>query len=118
LRPGGVRPRALVGAGLVAGAAGVALLARGHGEHHQAAYGWSVAALVAASIGWACGSVFNRSAREPTSPFLAVAPQMISGGTILFGLAALDGEFGKFHFTRMTVISFGSWLYLTIAGSL
>jgi drug/metabolite transporter (DMT)-like permease len=118
-RPGGVRPRALVGAGLVVGIAGVALLARGGStQHHEAAYGWSVAALIAASIGWAFGSIFNRSARKPSSPFLSVSMQMIAGGSVLVGLAATRGEFGQFAFARVTPVSFGSWLYLTVAGSL
>lgn len=117
LRPGGVRPRLLVGAGLAVGIAGVALLARGHGEHHEAIYGWSVVAIFTASIGWAFGSVFNRTARKSSSPFLSVAMQMITGGAILFGLAATQGEFGQFTFARVTAVSFGSWLYLTIAGS-
>jgi drug/metabolite transporter (DMT)-like permease len=118
LRPGGVRPRVMVGAGLVFGIAGVALLARGHGVHHEAIYGWSVAALMAASIGWAMGSVFNRSAHKPSSPFLGVAMQMITGGVVLFGLAATQGEFGQFSFAGVTAVSFGSWLFLTVAGSL
>lgn len=118
LRPGGVRPRALVGAGLAVGIVGVGLLARGHGEHHEAAYGWSVAALFAASLCWAYGSVFNRTARKPASPFLGVAMQMITGGFILFLLAGTQGEFGQFHFAQVTAKSFGSLLYLTIAGSL
>jgi drug/metabolite transporter (DMT)-like permease len=118
LRPGGTRPRVLVGAGLLVGIGGVVLLARGHGEHHEAAYGWRVAALLAASVGWAAGSIFNRSARKPSSPFLGVAMQMIAGGAVLLGLAAAGGEFGQFDSSRITSISFGSWLYLTIAGSL
>src|SRR5215469_7317103 len=76
-RPGGTRPRAWVGVGLLIGISGVALLARGRGEHHEAAYGWSVAALMIASIGWASGSIFSRSARKPKLPLLAVAMQMI-----------------------------------------
>lgn len=118
LRPGGVRPRALVAAGLVVGIAGVALLARGHGEHHEAAYGWSLAAVMAASIAWAGGSVFNRSARKPPSPFLSVSMQMITGGAVLFVLATMRGELQQFSFAQVTTTSFGSWLYLTIAGSL
>jgi drug/metabolite transporter (DMT)-like permease len=118
LRPGGIRPRALVGAGLIVGIVGVALLARGHGEHHKAVYGWSVAALMVASFSWAFGSIFNRSARKPASPFLGVAMQMIAGGAILFGVSATLGEFAQFHFAQITSISFGSWLYLTVAGSL
>ena len=118
LRPGGIRPRVLVSAGLAVGIAGVALLARGHGEHHEAAYGWSVAALMASSISWAFGSIFNRSARKPSSPFLGVAMQMITGGSVLLGVSAIQGEFMQFHFAQITSVSFGSWLYLTIAGSL
>jgi drug/metabolite transporter (DMT)-like permease len=118
LRPGGVRPRALVGAGLAVGFVGVGLLARGHGEHHESAYGWSVAVLMVAAISWAYGSVFNRTARKPASPFLGVAMQMIAGGAVLLGLAATQGEFGQFHFAQVTAVSFGSWLYLTVAGSL
>ncbi len=118
LRPGGIRPRALVGAGLIVGIAGVALLARGHGEHHEAVYGWSVAALMAASFSWAAGSIFNRSARKPASPFLGVSMQMITGGAVLFAVSATRGEFAQFHFAQITAMSFGSWLYLTLAGSL
>ena len=118
LRPGGVRPRTLVAAGLVVGIGGVALLARGHGEHHEAAYGWSLAAVMAASIAWAGGSVFNRSARKPPSPFLSVSMQMITGGAVLFALATMRGELQQFSFAQVSMVSFSSWLYLTIAGSL
>jgi drug/metabolite transporter (DMT)-like permease len=118
IRPAGARPRLLVAGGLVVGFAGVALLARGRGEHHDSAYAWSVAALMAASIGWAAGSVFNRSARKPASPFLGVAMQMICGGAILLMLAAVQGEFQRFSVAQVTTRSFGAWLYLTIAGSL
>jgi drug/metabolite transporter (DMT)-like permease len=118
IRPAGPRPRPFVAGGLVVGFAGVALLARGQGEAHEPAYAWSVAALMAASIGWAAGSVFNRSARKPASPFLGVAMQMISGGAILLILATVQGELKQFSVARMTTLSFGAWLYLTIAGSL
>lgn len=118
LRPGGTRPRALIGLGLAVGFVGVAMLARGHGEHRGTAYTWSVIALMAASIGWAYGSIFNRSANKPSSPFLGVAMQMICGGMVLFMLAACRGEFGEFNFSHVTALSLGSWMYLTIAGSL
>jgi drug/metabolite transporter (DMT)-like permease len=118
LRPGGTRPRSLVAGGLVVGFVGVALLARGRGEPREPAYAWSVAALMAASIAWAAGSVFNRSARKPASPFLGVAMQMICGGAILLMLSATQGEWKQFSLARVTALSFGSWLYLTLAGSL
>jgi len=118
LRPGGVRPRALVAAGLVVGLTGVAMLARGNGEPHEAGYFVGVTVLLAASIGWAYGSVFNRTARKPASPFLSVAMQMIAGGMILLVFSALGGEVQQFSIERVTALSFGAWLYLTLAGSL
>lgn len=117
-RPGGKSPRILVNAGLLVGFTGVALLARNHGQSHEEAFPWRVAALMAASLGWASGSIFNRSARKPSSPLLGVSMQMIAGGSVLFVLAAAGGEFRQFAFDRITRLSFYSWLYLSIAGSL
>jgi len=117
-RPGGVRPRALVGLGLVIGLAGVVLLARKQMSGTSSAYGWGVAALMAASICWALGSVFNRTARKPESAFLGVAMQMITGGAILLALSVAQGEAKQFSFARVTALSFWAWFYLTIAGSL
>lgn len=117
-RPGGRRPRVLVGAGLLVGFTGVALLARNHGQSHEGAYPWRVAALMAASLGWASGSIFNRSAHKPSSALLGVSMQMIAGGSVLFVLAAMGGEFRQFAFDRVTRISFCSWIYLSVAGSL
>ena len=117
-RPGGIRPRALVGVGLVVGLGGVVLLARKQMHGTSSAYGLGVAALMASSICWALGSVFNRTARKPASSFLGVALQMITGGTILLGLAGLKGEVHQFSFERVTALSFWAWAYLTVAGSL
>lgn len=118
LRPGGTRPRALVLAGLAVGLAGVGLLTRGDGRNSGVAYTWGVATVVAASIGWASGSIFNRQARKPSSPLLGVGMQMIAGGGLLLALAAARGELAQFSFERLTSVSLWAWLYLTVAGSL
>ena len=118
LRPGGMRPRPFVIAGLAVGFMGVALLAGGHGNHPGLAYGWGIAALLAASMSWAFGSIFNRQARKPASPLLSVAMQMTAGGALLLGLAAVRGEAAQFSFDRITPLSAGAWLYLTLFGSL
>lgn len=117
LRPGGVRPVPLVGLGLATGFAGVALLAGGRPDGADSTYGWGVAAVIAASVGWSLGSVFNRGANKPAGPFLAVAIQMMAGGVLLLGLAAASGEWRQFSFAQVTWISFGAWLYLMVAGS-
>lgn len=117
-RPGGLRPRALVGLGLIVGLAGVVLLARKQMAGTSSAYGWGVMALLAASICWALGSVFNRTARKPESAFLGVSMQMVTGGGVLLAISVLQGEAQKFSFANVTALSFWSWLYLAIAGSL
>ena len=118
LRPRGVRPRPFVVAGLAVGFVGVALLARGNGNHSSAAQGWGIAALMAASIGWAFCSIFGRHAHKPVSPLLGVAMQMMAGGGLLLVMAILRGEASQFSFGQVTLLSAGSWLYLTAAGSL
>ncbi len=117
LRPSGVRPRPLVVVGLAVGFAGVALLAR-HGSNFGPAYGWGVVILMTASMSWAFGSIFGRHAHKPASPLLGVAMQMIAGGSFLLVLAAVRGEAAQFSFGQVTWLSAGSWLYLTVAGSL
>lgn len=118
LRPKGTRPGPLVVLGLVIGFAGVALLARGQRDSAGPAYGWGVAALLASSIGWSLGSIFNRSANKPTSPFLSVSLQMISGGVMLLIVALAAGEFRSFSLAQVTWLSFGAWVYLMVAGSI
>ena len=118
LRPKGTRPGALVIGGLVIGFTGVAMLARSHGNNSGPTYGWGVAALMASSIGWSLGSIFNRGANKPSSPILSVAMQLIAGGALLLIVSLANGELGKFSLSQVTPLSFGAWLYLVIAGSI
>jgi drug/metabolite transporter (DMT)-like permease len=118
LRPRGTRPGPVVLLGLAVGFAGTAMLAGGRWNGAGPAYGWGVAALMAASICWALGSVFNRNADKPASPFLSVAMQMIAGGGLLLGAATASGEWKTFSASQVTWLSFSAWLYLMLAGSL
>ncbi len=118
LRPGGKRPRPLVFAGLAVGFAGVGLLARGDVQGAGSGYGWRMAVLLMATIGWAVGSIFYRHARKPGSAMLGIAMQMLAGGGAMLLFSGLKGEFGNFSFHRMTAASFSGWLYLTTVGSL
>jgi drug/metabolite transporter (DMT)-like permease len=115
-RPGGNRPHYLVGVGLVFGLAGVVLLARQ--QMSGPAAGWAVAALLAASICWALGSIYNRSARKPAGSVLGVSLQMLTGGGVLLALATVRGEWSRFAFANVTPVSFWAWVYLTVAGSI
>lgn len=118
LQPKGRRPGPWVFAGLAVGFVGVALLVRGDGHHSESAYGWGVIVLLAASVSWAFGSVFNRRARKPSSPLLGVGMQMVAGGALLLTIALACGEVAQFSFSRVTLLSAVAWLYLTAAGSL
>lgn len=118
LRPGGARPGSLVMLGLAVGFVGVALLAGGKPGSSGPGNLWGVVAIIAASIGWSLGSIFNRTADKPASPFLSVALQMIAGGAVLLGLAIAGGELRTFSFARVSWVSFGAWFYLMAAGSL
>jgi drug/metabolite transporter (DMT)-like permease len=118
LRPGGVRPRMRTIAGLTLGFIGVALLARDSTAGHGAVYAWGVVALMLSSVGWAFGSIFNRHADKPSSPLMAVAVQMLSGGALLGLTAAGAGEMSGFSLAGVTGPSVVAWLYLTVAGSL
>jgi drug/metabolite transporter (DMT)-like permease len=118
LRPKGVRPGPLVVLGIAIGFAGVALLARNRPSDGGSAYGLGVILLMASSIGWALGSIFNRGANKPASLLTAGGMQLIAGGVLLLGASAISGELKMFSLAQVTLRSFGSWLYLMLAGSL
>lgn len=74
--------------------------------------------LVATSLSWSFGSLYARSARLPSSVFLATSMEMIAGGLLLLGGGFLSGEGREFHFSSLSAPSFGAWLYLSLVGSL
>jgi drug/metabolite transporter (DMT)-like permease len=118
VQPPGVRPRALVLVGLAVGSIGVALLAHGHGDDGSPAHTAGVVMLLISSMSWAFGSIFNRRARKPASPLLSVSMQFLTGSALLLVIAWARGEMAEFSFARVSALSWGAWIYLTIAGSL
>ena len=118
LRPGGMRPVPKVVMGLLLGFAGLAILvgpAQLGGSGRVNLRGAGV--LVMASLAWACGSLYAKHGKMPSSPMLGVAMQSLTGGAILLLVAAVTGEFRNFH---IGAISSRSWLalaYLITCGS-
>jgi drug/metabolite transporter (DMT)-like permease len=118
LRPGGVRPVPRVAMGLLIGFAGLALLvgpAQLGGSERVNPLGAAV--LVIASLAWACGSLYAKHGRMPSSPMLGVAMQSFAGGVILLVAGLFTGEFRELH---LGAISLRSWLalgYLIVFGS-
>jgi drug/metabolite transporter (DMT)-like permease len=110
----------LPSAGLLAGLAGVALLA-GLGDHASAggASGTGIAIILFASVCWAVGTILSgRLKGLPQRPFLTTAMQMLVGGAIILALSAATGEFSGFHLSQVSLRSWLALLYLIGPGSI
>src|ERR1700744_2779705 len=110
----------LPSAGLLAGLAGVALLA-GLGHHSSAggASGTGIAVILFASVCWAVGTILSgRLKGLPQRPFLTTAMQMLVGGAVILALSAATGEFSGFHLGQVSLQSWLALLYLIGPGSI
>ncbi len=118
LRPGGVKPVPRVALGLLMGFAGLALLVGpSHLGGSERVDPRGAVVLVAASLAWACGSLYSKHGGMPSSPMLGVAMQSFAGGVILLIAGLFAGEFRELH---LGAISLRSWLalgYLIVFGS-
>ena len=113
------RPHGIVVVGLLLGLGGLAfLLAPGQfaGGSHVDPLG--AAALLAAALFWAIGSLHARRAALPSSTLLATSMEMIGGGALLFAAAAATGEWRSFSLAAVSTRSLLSLAYLVVAGSL
>lgn len=119
LRPGGMRPRGMVIAGVLLGLAGVIVLigpgdlAGGNGVDPLGA-----AALTLGSLCWAAGSIYAMHAKLPERAGLATAMEMLAGGALLALTGLAFGEAGRLDVGAITPRSALSLLYLIIFGSL
>ena len=119
LRPNGVRPTALVIAGLLLGLLGLVwligpdnLMGGGRADFVGAVV------VVLGSFSWALGSVYSRHAATPPSPFLSTAMQMLGGGAALLVLSVLLGEPWVFDASAVSLRSALGLLYLIVFGSI
>lgn len=115
---GGAQPRKRVVAGLLLGVVGVALLVYPGGNSPENVNLWRALILILASASWAWGSVVSKVSPLPASPFLATGMEMIAGGMIILGTAALAGQFAHFQPTSVSWDAILAWLFLVIFGSL
>ena len=115
---------ALEVAGLVLGLGGVVLLVSSSGAEigirgasaNQVVAGALV--VVAASISWAIGSMYNRRAALPQPPLYGTALTMAAGGMILLLIGLAAGEFGRMSLGDVSLRSWLSLLYLAVMGSI
>ena len=115
---------ALEVAGLVLGLGGVVLLVSSSGAEigirgasaNQVVAGALV--VVAASISWAIGSMYNRRAALPQPPLYGTALTMAAGGMVLLLIGLAAGEFGRLSLGDVSLRSWLSLLYLAVMGSI
>ena len=117
LRNGGRRPAAAVIAGLFLGLAGLALLLT-PGKLAGRVDLLGAGALLLGSFSWALGSLLSRTAKLPTSGFLAAAMEMIAGGVWLGLFGLVTGQAGELTLAAMSAKSLASLAYLIVFGSL
>lgn len=111
----GQRLARVVVTGLVVGFAGVGLLVAPGGSG-----GFSRAAivLVFSSLAWAIGSLYSRTAPQPSRPLVSAGMQMLAGGLILTVVSGASGELSSFSVGQVSLESWLGLAYLVVFGSL
>lgn len=115
----GKRPGRRVVGGILLGFIGIILLiGQGGitGGHPVDAIGAGV--LLLAALSWTIGSLYSRSAKLPSSPFLATAMQMVSGGVMMVLAGMIGGEWSRLDFGAVSWLSAASWGFLLVFGSM
>ena len=75
-------------------------------------------ALLVASATWAVATILPRRLPLPESKAMSAAAQMVTGGAMLFVLAAVSREFAGFHVQAVSRSAWFALIYLIIAGSI
>ncbi|HKI04976.1 MAG TPA: EamA family transporter [Thermoanaerobaculia bacterium] len=116
LRSGRQRPNPRVVTGLLLGFIGLVMLVRPSGSGGIDPMG--AAALVAASLSWAWGSLYSQRAALPSSPLATTGMQMLAGGAFLMIASALTGEPARFVLAGVSMRSALSLGYLVVFGAI
>jgi len=117
LRPGGKRPGLKSALGILIGFCGAALLIGWSAGNAGAMNLAGAAAVVFASIFWAIGSLYGRTAPLPASLLLATGMEMLIGGIAQIFIALALGEWNSFDPAAVSQRSALALIYLTVIGS-
>jgi drug/metabolite transporter (DMT)-like permease len=119
LRPGGRRPDRWVILGVISGFVGIIILVGPAGLTGGAGQVDPVGGvvLILAAFLWAIGSLYNRSAKLPSSPLLGTGMEMLAGSAGLFILATISGEWSRLDLAAISTRSWLGLLYLIVIGS-
>src|SRR3970040_2195828 len=118
IRPKGIRPGWVIMLGLLLGFGGVVFLINPTQiDGISGVDKFGAGFILAATLPWAIGSLYSRSAKQPESHTLFAGMQMMAGGAVALLVATLMGEFNEFNMSVLTPLQFWSWVYLTLMGS-
>jgi drug/metabolite transporter (DMT)-like permease len=101
--------------GLAIGFGGVILLVGQSGDGRIDSLG--AAALVAASIFWAAGSLYSRGAPLPRRPLVGTGMEMFAGGVVLAVASIVTGELGRLDVGSVSGESILGLIYLIVFGA-
>ena len=119
LRPGGARPRAMVILGVIVGLIGLGVLVgRDTAPGRESVDALGAFVLVAASMSWALGSIYNRHGARPDSAAMSTALQMLGGSVALLALGAALGETRGLDVSAILMGSWIGWIYLVTFGAI
>lgn len=120
LRPGGVKPTWQAIVGLVIGFIGIFILA-GPAEISGSTTElnpFGVIALLSATVLWASGSIYSKSADLPKASLVSTGAQMLLGSVSLLIVSLLTGELNGWDPTAVSARSLVGLVYLITIGSI
>ncbi|MBL9148399.1 MAG: EamA family transporter [Phycisphaerae bacterium] len=112
------RPSNAVILGIALGVAGIATLKLSGQSHTTSLDSWGVVINIVATIGWAAGSIYSRTAPRAASPVTACAMQMLAGGVLLVATSPMLESWSTVDVAALTPKFWLSWSYLVVFGSL
>lgn len=116
-RPGKERPSVAATVGILIGFGGVVLLIRFAASDALVFNLFGTTAVLFASLSWAVGSLYARTARLAASPLLATGMEMFAGGVALLVTATITGEWNHLDIGAVSSRSALALAYLTAVGS-
>jgi drug/metabolite transporter (DMT)-like permease len=113
------RPTLQIMLGVLLGIAGVAvLIGPGLSTQGESVDLFGAALIVIASLTWALGSIYGRTANLPKSAPMSTAMQMLTGGIVLGIGALVNGDWARFEPAAIPLRSWLALVYLGVFGSL
>jgi drug/metabolite transporter (DMT)-like permease len=112
------RPGLVAVVGILIGFVGVLLLIGSTASGADTANLPGAAAVIFASLSWATGSIYGKSAKLPASQLLGTGMGMLAGGVALMLLAIVRGEWSGFELAAVSRRSALAVVYLTVIGSI